>query len=149
LDPEELATWKSLSLMHLQLSARLGQTLAEYGVSLQDYIVMASLSDRPDGRCRIVELATELGWEKSRLSHHLSRMCERKLVEKIPCPIDQRGVFVVLTSTGQGVLADVAPVHVDDVRHFFIDLTSSIDRQHLRTVAEAVLQRLADESFDT
>ncbi len=149
LNPEELSTWKNLSLMHLQLNARLNQTLAEFGVSLQDYLVMASLSDRSDERCRVVELARELGWEKSRLSHHLSRMCDRELVEKVPCPLDQRGVFVHLTPTGRRVLREVAPVHVEDVRRFFIDLTTTSDRNHLRRVADGVLRRLAEENSDT
>ncbi len=149
LNSEELATWRSVSLMQLQLNARLNQGLADHGVSLQDYLVMASLSDRPDGRCRIVELARELGWEKSRLSHHLSRMCDRRLVEKAPCPLDQRGVFAVLTETGRELLVRVAPTHVRDVRHYFIDLTTPEDRRHLRRVADAVLEQLAGEQSDT
>jgi DNA-binding MarR family transcriptional regulator len=143
LNDDELRAWKSLSLMHLQLQARLGRGLLAHGLSYQDYLVLASLSDQPDGRRRAVELSEELGWEKSRLSHHISRMCERGLVTKQPCPSDQRGIFVLLTDEGRSTLHDAAPDHVADVRQYFFDGLSDVQIATITQVSRQVLANLA------
>lgn len=143
LSDEEQDAWKSLSLMQLQLNARLAHQLAGCGLSFQDYIVLASLSDRECGSSRIVELACELGWEKSRASHHLSRMSERGLVRKERCTTDQRGSFIVITEAGRAAIAAAAPGHVEAVRREFIDLLSADQLSVLDEIANLVLQHLA------
>jgi DNA-binding MarR family transcriptional regulator len=142
LSDDELATWKSFSLMHLQLMAKLASQLNADGLSLPDYLVLATLSDEPDGRRRIVELGVELGWEKSRVSHHLSRMCERGLVRKHKCPTDQRGAFVEITEFGRNELVRTAPAHVHQVRQMFIDQLRPSELRTLGAVAERVLRVL-------
>ncbi|HEY5304178.1 MAG TPA: MarR family transcriptional regulator [Acidimicrobiales bacterium] len=143
LSAEQLRAWKGLSLMQLQLQALLSHRLSEHGLSYQDYLVLATLSDHPEGRRRVVELSDELGWEKSRLSHHITRMCERGLVAKIPCPSDQRGIYVMITAPGRSTLDLAAPGHVDDVqRYFFRNLTRQ-QVTSLAQIADTVLANLA------
>jgi DNA-binding MarR family transcriptional regulator len=129
-------------MMQLQLNARLSRELSADGISLQDYLVLASLSDQSDGACRVVELGRQLGWEKSRASHHISRMIERGLVEKVRCPTDQRGAFVLLTDHGRQVISAAAPAHVEAVREHFIDLLSPDQLASLDAVAAMVLEHL-------
>ena len=143
LSGEQLRAWKGLSLMQLQLQARLSRGLAEHGLSYQDYLVLATLSDQPDGRRRVVELSDELGWEKSRLSHHITRMCQRGLLTKAPCPSDQRGIFVILSESGCDVLQRAAPGHVRDVQHYFFDRLSREQVATLSNIADEVLVNLA------
>ncbi len=144
LTDEQLRAWKSWSLMQLQLQARLSRGLADYDLSYQDYLVLASLSDQPEGRRRVVELSDELGWEKSRLSHHISRMCQRGLLSKEPCPSDQRGTYVVLSPAGHEVLHRAAPGHVRDVQQYFFDQLGADQVATLSTIADRVLARLAE-----
>jgi DNA-binding MarR family transcriptional regulator len=146
LSPDELATWKTLSLMQLQLSAALNRSLSALGISYQDYLVLAGLADQPDGARRVVELGAELGWEKSRASHHISRMCTRGLVKKMPCPTDQRGALVMLTPEGRRLSKAVAPHHVADVRRLFLDHTTVAERQMLLELSSRVLETIATES---
>lgn len=148
LNPDQLRAWRGLSLMQLQLQARLGRGLAHNGLSYQDYLVLATLSDQPDGRRRVVELSDELGWEKSRLSHHIARMSDRGLVAKIPCPSDQRGVFVVLTDEGRATLRRAAPGHVEDVQRYFFRRLSDQQVRTLAAIADEVLEGLVDDSPD-
>lgn len=144
LTPDELRAWKGLSLMQLQLQARLSRRLAEHGLSYQDYLVLATLSDQSDGRRRVVELSEELGWEKSRLSHHISRMCARALVAKVPCPSDQRGIYVMITDEGRDTLSAAAPGHVDDVQRYFFRHLSAQQVTALGAIADQVLDGLED-----
>ncbi len=149
LSSDQLKAWKGLSLMQLQLQARLSRGLGEHGLSYQDYLVLATLSDRPDGRRRVVELSDELGWEKSRLSHHITRMCERGLLTKAPCPSDQRGIFVILSDVGRETLHRVAPSHVMDVQRYFFDRLSPEQVATMSQVADHVLAGLAETDAST
>jgi DNA-binding MarR family transcriptional regulator len=149
LSDEEREAWKSLSLMQLQLTARLGRQLSGCGLSYQDYLVLASLTDRELGSSRVVELACELGWEKSRASHHLTRMSERGLIRKEPCPTDQRGSYVVITEEGRRAIAAAAPGHVDAVRREFIDLLTSEQLSTIDQIAHSVLEHLGRGDLDS
>ena len=109
---------------------------------------MATLADQPDGRRRVVELSEELGWEKSRLSHHITRMSDRGLVVKVPCPSDQRGIYVVLTDDGRDTLRRVAPGHVEDVQRYFFRHLTPEQVLTLATIADEVLAGLAGSATD-
>jgi DNA-binding MarR family transcriptional regulator len=101
LDERELRAWRSLQLMQMRLDGELARQLAaDSGLSYPDYVVLVALTDRPDGRMRLFELAEVLGWEKSRLSHHIGRMAARELVKKEKCDSDRRGAFVVIDQRG-------------------------------------------------
>jgi len=140
---DELSAWKGLALMHLQLTATLGRALAADGLSYPDYLVLATLSDHPDGRCRVVELGDELGWEKSRASHHVARMRQRGLVDKQRCPTDHRGAFVVLSDAGRHAIEQAAPGHVAAVRRHFVDLLTPAQIGVIAGVATVVLDHLS------
>ncbi|MEZ5141509.1 MAG: MarR family transcriptional regulator [Acidimicrobiales bacterium] len=142
LSDDEREAWKHLNLMQLQLNALLGRELADDGLSYQDYLVLAGLSDAPDNRVRLTELGCQLGWEKSRVSHHVSRMEQRGLVAKVKCPTDRRGSFVVLTDEGRRAIAAAAPGHVDTVRRHFIDLLTPEQISTLDDIARTVLDHL-------
>lgn len=147
LDEKELEAWRRLLLMQLQLTATLNRELAERsGLSYPDYLVLAALTDRPDGRMRAFELGRQLGWEKSRLSHHVARMVERGLVRREKCETDQRGAFVAVTKKGRRAIEAAAPGHVEAVRRHFMDLLTPTELKTLSTVAGRVLDKLADDA---
>lgn len=144
LDHREERAWRALQLMQMQLDARLARQLAtESGLSYQDYTVLVALTDQPDGRMRPFELAEVLGWEKSRLSHHVARMAARGLVTKERCPSDRRGWFVVVTDRGRAEIEAAAPGHVAAVRALFVDVLSPEQLDAVGEAAEAVLANLA------
>ena len=66
--------------MQAAVAARLNRELpADTGLSVQDYASLATLIDQSGGWIRAFELARQLGWEKSRLSHYSARMVKRRL----------------------------------------------------------------------
>lgn len=146
LDEDELRAWRQLQIMQAQLAAVLGRELVEStGLSYVDYLVLAALTDRPDGRMRAFELGRELGWEKSRLSHHVSRMADRGLVEKQKCSADRRGSHVAITKAGRKAIEAAAPGHVASVRQRFIDRLTREQILTLDAISATVLAGLADE----
>ena len=144
LSPDEERAWRRLQLMQLQLTATLSHELAQNaGLSYQDYIVLAVLTAAPDARMRVTELGRTIGWEKSRVSHHISRMTERGYVTRERCETDQRGAFVVVSRKGHKAIVAAAPGHVAGVRRHFVDLLTPQQLATIRTVADTVLEHLA------
>ena len=138
-ETEERA-WRSLQFMQMRLEGELARQLAaDSGLSYPDYVVLVALTDRPDGRLRLFELAEVLGWEKSRVSHHVARMAKRGLTTKEPCDADRRGAFVVVTKLGRKELEAAAAGHVAAVRRRFIDRVTPRQLDTIATAAEHVL----------
>ena len=102
LDEREQRAWRGYLAMQSRLQARLNRRLQDdSGLSLTDFDVLVALTDRDEVRMRVHELADTLQWERSRLSHQLSRMQRRGLIEREDCEDDARGAFVVLTAEGR------------------------------------------------
>jgi DNA-binding MarR family transcriptional regulator len=92
LDEREQRAWRGFTTMHGRLSRELGRRLLrDSGLSNADYEVLVPLSEAPDGQLRARDLARGVGWEKSRLSHHLTRMQQRGLIERLECPTPAHG----------------------------------------------------------
>jgi DNA-binding MarR family transcriptional regulator len=144
LNKREERAWRGLLAMHAQLGAELARRLAaESPLSYQDYEVLVVLTDRPDSRLRVFELAEVLGWEKSRASHHLARMSGRGLIKKVPCPTDGRGSFVAATTKGRRQIEAAAPGHVAAVRELFVERLTPAQLDAIANAAENVLAPLA------
>ncbi len=149
LDEHEQRAWRALQFMQLRLSGRLAADVAATSdLSYADYLVLVALSDQPDGRARLFELAEALGWEKSRLSHQVTRMTGRGLLRKDRCDGDRRGAFVVATETGRKAIEAAAPHHVAMVRRLFIDPLTPGELDAITSAAEKILAVLDAEAAD-
>lgn len=137
--PEQRA-WRALQLMQLRLEGELARQLAaDSGLSYPDYLVLVALTESPDGRLRLFELGEVLGWEKSRLSHHVTRMADRDLVTKEKCGSDRRGAYVAVTAAGRRAIEEAAPGHVATVRRLFVDQLTPTQLEAIGDAAETVL----------
>jgi DNA-binding MarR family transcriptional regulator len=133
-------------LLQLRLEGALARQLgAESGLSYPDYLVLVALTESPRGRMRLFELGSVLGWEKSRLSHHISRMVDRGLVTKEPCESDRRGAHVLVTKLGRKEIEAAAPGHVAAVRRLFIDRLTLDQLDAIAAAVDAVLAGFASE----
>ena len=122
LDSDEQRAWLAYVRIQLRLTYEMNrQLVADSGVSLPDYDVLTALSVADDGRMPITALAAHIGWERSRLSHHVRRMGARGLVTCGLSAADKRVTEVALTGQGRDVLDQTAPGHVDLVRQLFFD----------------------------
>jgi DNA-binding MarR family transcriptional regulator len=141
LDAREQAAWRAYLNMNAKLNARLNREMQDRsGISIADFSVLVRLSEHPDSRMRVLELARALGWEKSRLSHQLTRMGQRGLVERSDCNEDRRGAFVVLSPQGRETVEAAAPRHVESVRHYVIDALSAEQIDALGAIATRVTE---------
>lgn len=145
LDEREERAWRALQFMQMRLEGELARRLAaESGLSYADYVVLVALTDRVDGRLRLFELARQLGWEKSRVSHHIARMMTRGLVTKERCGSDRRGAFVVVTPKGRAEVEAAAPGHVRAVRDLVVDRLTPSQLEAVGRAAEHILDAIDD-----
>jgi DNA-binding MarR family transcriptional regulator len=143
LDERQQHVWQAYLHMNQHLSAALEDQLErDAGLSAADYKVLHPLSEAPDGVLRARELGGEIGWDRSRLSHHVRRMEKRGLVAREECVEDARGLMVRLTPAGRTAIEDAAPAHVETVRRLFFDLLSDEDLDTLAAVFDRVLEHL-------
>jgi len=124
LSPSQGRTWLNYMSVYHRLEYEMNRHLqADCGLSLADYTVMNALSAATGRRARLSELAVTIGWERSRLSHHLQRMAGRGLVHRVQSDTDGRATDALLTDAGFKTLRVAAPKHAAWVRRvFFSDL---------------------------
>jgi DNA-binding MarR family transcriptional regulator len=140
LDDDEQKAWRSYLLMNRTLETHLERHLQrDFGLSKSDFEILVNLSESESGRMRAHQLGRATQWEKSRLSHHLTRMEKRGLIRKEAC--DSRYPEIVITEEGLSAIKECAPVHAARVREFFVDVFGP-DRL-------AVLGEVADEIVGT
>jgi DNA-binding MarR family transcriptional regulator len=111
---------------------------AKTGLSDPDFGVLTRLVELGDGKLRQSDLARSMGWHRSRLSHHLTRMEQRELLRRRDSP--DGGVEVEVTSAGRSAAVAARPVHAAAVRRHLIEPLSGRERDSLR----AILDHLSD-----
>jgi DNA-binding MarR family transcriptional regulator len=143
LDEREHRAWRAFIAMDAHLFRHLERQLqADSDLSGSDYAVLVELSEAPDEQLRLFELGQALQWEKSRLSHQLTRMGRRGLVERRACSTDARGAHVALTPAGRSTIEAAAPPHVEELRRVFIDALDAAQLDQLTAIADRVLHAL-------
>ncbi|HEY3436107.1 MAG TPA: MarR family transcriptional regulator [Actinotalea sp.] len=128
--------WRAYLLGSARLTEALTRQL-EYdsGVSLSEYEILVRLSETPGRTLRMSELAASLVHSRSRLTHTVSRLEARGLVERQTCAADGRGVNCFMTDAGFALLESAAPGHVRAVRANLVDLLTD---EQLQVVGDAM-----------
>jgi DNA-binding MarR family transcriptional regulator len=93
----------------------------ESGMTHDDYVILSRLHRAPDRTLRMSELAREVGFSPSRLSHAVSRMEEAGWVERSRSESDRRGTEATLTDTGAKVVEVATPAHLALVKKLVFD----------------------------
>ncbi|GAB2750102.1 MarR family transcriptional regulator [Kitasatospora kifunensis] len=121
LNAREQRLWRAHLEVSKLLEYQLSRELQQHDLAINDYEILVVLSESPERRMRMTDLATATLQSKSRLSHQITRMESAGLVLRQECPGDRRGLYAHLTEQGWQTLRAVAPDHVRSVRAHFID----------------------------
>jgi DNA-binding MarR family transcriptional regulator len=145
LDADQQASWRAFAVGVTLLLDRLDADLQRaFDLSLTEYEIMVRLSERPGRSMRMAELADALAHSRSRVTHTVARMQRAGLVLRSASPEDGRGIVCILTDHGYAVLVEAAPVHVQGVRDYLVDLASREDFAAVGRVMNAVTDRLIE-----
>jgi DNA-binding MarR family transcriptional regulator len=123
-----MAAWREFLTAATTVTDALDRELqAAFGRSLAEYEILVHLSEAPDRRRRMTELADLALLSRSRLTRTIDRLVNADLVVREPCDDDRRGIWAVLTDEGFSVLEAMAPVHVAGVRAHLLDALARQD----------------------
>ncbi|TDU91300.1 DNA-binding MarR family transcriptional regulator [Kribbella voronezhensis] len=143
LDAREAHLWKSYRDSHRELLSALETRLIKNsGLSGAEYALLQPLSNAPHGVLRTRDLGRAIGWERSRLSHQVSRMEKRGLVTREECESDARGSMIRLTDAGRTAVDAASPDHVDAVRSYLLDALTREEQDTLTTLLDRILANL-------
>lgn len=143
LSDDEQRAWRAWIAVSLLLPDRLNRDLQEQAdISLSDYVILMHLSETPDRRLRMSELAEATQSSRSRLSHQVDRLSAAGLVDREPCSGDRRGFFAVLTPAGWDFIVQTAPVHVESVREHLVDVLTPDEFAEFGRLCAKVVDRL-------
>lgn len=139
LDTEEQRVWRGFLRMNSSLYDELERDLRDRdGLTLTEYGILAHLSEMPDRRMRMRNLADTVIVSKSRLSHQIARLERDGHVRREPCSDDRRGFWAVLTEEGAAALREAAPGHAARVRSLVFDRLTSEQIDGLREIVDAL-----------
>jgi len=143
LDDDETAAWVRLAAVVELLPGVLeAQLKRDADLTHFEYWVLAMLSEAPERTLRMTALASRTSATLSRLSHVVTRLEGRGLVERFPCPEDRRATNARLTEAGWDVVVASAPGHLDTVREYVVDALTPRQITALTAITDAILDRL-------
>ena len=146
LTQDEWVVWDTFYAMRRRLDRALEVRLHEgSGVSAPEYEILAGLGRSADRRLRVRDIAEQIGWEKSRVSHQVTRMEKRGLVRRSECDSDARGTWVELTADGRRAMLESSRGHNEAIKQYFVDVLGD-EADALRAFSQRVLDAIGDDA---
>jgi DNA-binding MarR family transcriptional regulator len=124
LTPTEMLAWRGFITTSTDLVNLIAKDLAPYGLDGGDYQLLAMLSEAPDQKLKMCDLAERLRLSRSGLTRRIDGVLKAKYVSQVRDNQDGRVVFAHLTKKGFDLIKKVAPHHLESVRSRMIDLLS-------------------------
>jgi len=122
LSDAEMKAWRGFVTTSPDLMNAIERDLGVFGLDAGDYQLLAMLSEAPDHRLKMCDLADTLRLSRSGLTRRMDGVVKAKYVVRIQDKDDRRVSFAHLTVKGYEFLKKVAPLHLKDVRSRMIDL---------------------------
>ena len=150
LEPEEWELWHTWMQAQRLLNRELDRDLQrDHGISKAEFSVLVSLHQAPGGRMRVGELVESLAWEKSRLSHQLTRMENRELVERSENEPGGRRVAIRLTAKGRSAAESAILGHAGNIRRLFFETLTPDQIAALHDWSRQIVDRVEPASTST
>lgn len=150
LTDEQQQAWRALVAVLLKLPVELDRQLQrDAGLSHYEYWVIAMLSEAPDHRLQLKDLAARINSSPSRLSHVMRRLERRGWVTREPTPHDARASDALLTPAGYAQVVASAPGHVAAVQRLVFSDLDPDDVADLARICARIGERLTTPSVTT
>ena len=134
LSARERALWHAIKKI-ASLTATLGAGEIVEGVTGADYAILSRLDELGGDRKALEQrtLGVSLGWERSRLSHQLTRMESRRLVRRVR---SGRSATIELLKHGEATLQRARPGHASLIRGKLLTHLTAPEAQMILSLAE-------------
>ncbi|MEO7374860.1 MAG: MarR family winged helix-turn-helix transcriptional regulator [Terrimesophilobacter sp.] len=139
----EWDAWRSFSAMRRRLDRALEFELQhDCDVSLPEFEILLALRHAPGQQLRIKDIAQRIDWEKSRVSHQVTRLERRRLLVRSVCETDARGWWVSLTPAGSQAVLRAVGAHQNAVRRYFFDVLQEGEESRINDLSTRVVDAI-------
>src|SRR4051812_4239044 len=150
LEPEEWELWDTWMRAQRLLTRELDRGLQrDCGISKAEFSVLVTLWQAPGRVMRVGELSESLDWDKSRVSHPLTRMENRGFVERTEDGADGRRAGIGLTAEGRRAAQSAIVVHAGNIRHYFLDALTPQQAAAFRAWSGQMIDRVEPRRGET
>ena len=119
-----MKAWRGFVNTSSDLLNLIARDLEPFGIDGGDYQLLAMLSEAPDQKLKMCDLAERLRLSRSGLTRRIDGVLKAKYVAQVRDNQDGRVIFAHLTKKGFDFIKNVAPHHLESVRRRMIDLLS-------------------------
>lgn len=139
--------------MYFETTARLLDRLEkrlkqQVGLTLSEYNMLLLLSEAPDGKMRMGQLADAIVFSPSRLTYQVKVLTDRGLVNRVKCQDDGRAWEAELTSEGRTMFRRASIIHAKGVKQLFTDVVSEEQLAELHQIFSQVSANLDEVNED-
>ena len=134
LDNDEMRAWRSYITTSVDLMKALEDDVRPFGLTMGDYQLLAMISEAPDHRLRMCDLADQLRLSRSGLTRRMEGVLSNAWVARVQDDTDRRVAHAELTTKGWNLLRKVAPIHLASVRRLMID---HLSRAEIKAIGNA------------
>jgi len=134
LDSDEMKAWRSYITTSVDLMKALEADVSPHGITMGDYQLLAMISEAPDSRLRLCDLADQLRLTRGGLTRRMDGVLSQGLVRRVQDDRDRRVAFAELTAKGWTLLKKIAPIHLASVRRLMID---HLSRAEIKAIGSA------------
>ena len=104
--------WRTLAALHGLIEAALERELqAGHDLSVVEFTVLDALSRQDGWHMRMAQLARAAALSSSAATRLVNRLEDRRLLRRILCEDDRRGIYTELTPAGLTLLDRARPTH--------------------------------------
>jgi DNA-binding MarR family transcriptional regulator len=104
--------WRTLAALHARIEDDLERALQkQHGLSVSEYSVLDVLARQDDYHLRMNQLSAAVVLSQSATTRLVSRLEDRKLLQRYLCPTDRRGIYTEVTEAGRALLEEAQPTH--------------------------------------
>jgi DNA-binding MarR family transcriptional regulator len=144
LNAHEMAAWRAFILTAGDVIRAIERDLDPFDLDFGDYQLLVMLSEAPDERLRMCDLADSLRLTRSGLTRRMDGVLKKKLVTRTQSTQDGRVAIVQISPKGMDVLKNAAPHHLESVRSHVIDLLSPAEIKAFTTAFTKIANKLSE-----
>lgn len=145
LTPQEMAAWRAFLAASSDLWRVVDRDLNEFDLDGGDYQLLAMVSESPDQRIRMCDLADMLRLTRSGLTRRMDGVVKKKLIARVQSTEDGRVAYAQMTPKGMEVLKVIAPIHLRTVRRAIFDHLTPVEVKAIASGLGKVAQQLESE----
>ncbi|MGQ5597284.1 MarR family winged helix-turn-helix transcriptional regulator [Streptomyces sp. ESR1.13] len=143
LQPAEWELWGAWTRAQWLLTQELDRALQhDFGISKAEFSVLMTLWRAAGRELRVGELSESLGWDKSRVSHQLTRMEKRGFVTRTESGARGRRTGIKLTAEGRSTVQSAVTGHAGNIRRHFLDTLTPQQADAIRAWSEQTIERI-------